>query len=101
MLFNALEFVPTCVDNPSVSTKGSFEDHPEKLERVPHGLRKAGLKVNGNKSFFAKTELECPGHRITCNGMKPSSEKAKVIPAIDTSQNQTELKSFIDIVDHC
>ena len=57
-LFDGLEFVRTYIDDLLCLTKGSFEDHLEKLERVLHRLREAGLKVNGNKSFFAKTKLE-------------------------------------------
>ena len=72
MLFDGLEFVQTYIDDPLVLTKGTFDNHLEKLERVSCQLQKAGLKVNDNKSFFAKTELKHLGHWITCNGMKPS-----------------------------
>ena len=65
MLFDGLEFVWTCINDPLVLTKGTFDDHLGKLEWVLCQLRKAGLKVNGNEAFFAKTELECLGHWIT------------------------------------
>jgi Reverse transcriptase (RNA-dependent DNA polymerase) len=55
-LFDGLEFVRTYINDLLCLTKGSFEDHLEKRERVLHRLREAGLKVNSNKSFFAKTE---------------------------------------------
>jgi Reverse transcriptase (RNA-dependent DNA polymerase) len=57
-LFDGLEFIRTYIDDLLCLTKGSFKDHLEKLERVLHRLQEAGLKVNSNKSFFAKTELE-------------------------------------------
>ena len=98
MLFDGLEFARTHIDDLLAVTKGSFEDHLEKLERVLCCLRKAGLKVNGNESFFVKTELECPGHWITCKGMKPLPEKVKAVLAIDAPKNGTELRSFIGIV---
>ena len=60
-----------------------------------------GLKVNSNESFFAKTELEHLGCWITQEGMKPSPKKVKAIPAIDTPENGTELRSHIGIVNHC
>ena len=100
MLFDGLEFVRTCINDPLALAKGSFEDHPEKLERALHRPRKAGLKVNGNESFVAKTELECLGHWITCKGMKPLPEKVKAILAIDTPKNGTELRSFIGVVNY-
>ena len=55
MLFDGLEFVQTYINDLLVLTKGIFDNHLEKLERVLCRLQKAGLKVNGNKSFFEKT----------------------------------------------
>ena len=83
MLFDSLEFVQTYINDLLALTKGSFEDHPEKLEQVPCHSRKTGLKVNGNKPFFAKTGLGCLGHWITRKGMKPLPEKVKAVLAID------------------
>jgi hypothetical protein len=57
-LFDGFEFVRTYIDDLLTLTKGTFKDHLEKLERVLYCLRQAGLKINGNKSFFTKTELE-------------------------------------------
>jgi Reverse transcriptase (RNA-dependent DNA polymerase) len=54
-LFDGFEFVRTYIDDLLTFAKGTFEDHLEKLERVLYRLRQAGLKINGNKSFFAKT----------------------------------------------
>jgi Reverse transcriptase (RNA-dependent DNA polymerase) len=82
-LFDGLEFVRTYIDDLLCLTKGSFKDHLEKLERVLHRLQEVGLKVNGNKSFFAKTKLEYLGHWITCDGIKPLPDKVKAILAID------------------
>ena len=48
-----LEFVRTYLDDVLCLTKGTFDDHLEKLERVFARLKKAGLKVNAAKSFFA------------------------------------------------
>jgi RNase H-like domain found in reverse transcriptase len=81
-------------------TKGTFEDHIEKLERVLYRLRQAGLKINGNKSFFAKTKLEYLGYWITHNGIKPLPDKVKAILAIDTPKNRKELRSFIGIINY-
>ena len=64
-MFDGLVFVQMHIDDLLCLTKGTFEDHVEKLERILFRLRKAGLKINGNKSFFAKTELECLGYWIT------------------------------------
>ena len=55
-LFDGLELVQTYIDDLLCLTKGDFSDHLEKLERILHRLQQAGLKVNGNKSFFARTK---------------------------------------------
>ena len=47
-----------------------------------------------------KTELECLGHWIAREGMKPSPEKVKAVIAIDAPKNRTELRSFIGIVNY-
>ena len=56
-LFDGLEFVRTYIDDLLCLTKGTFEDHLEKLERILARLQQAGLKVNANKLFFARSEL--------------------------------------------
>ena len=53
-LMEELEFVRVYLDDLLVISKGSLEDHLEKLDRVLEKLTKAGLKVNLRKSFFAK-----------------------------------------------
>ena len=66
-----LEFVRAYIDDLLCITKGSFEDHLEKLGMVLDRLRQAGLKVNAKKSFFAKGELEYLGYWITRSGVNP------------------------------
>jgi ribosome-interacting GTPase 1 len=51
-LMEGLEFIRTYIDDLLVITKESFEDQLEKLDLVLQQLEDAGLKVNGNKSFF-------------------------------------------------
>ena len=100
-LFDGLDFVQTHINDLLALTKGTFEDHLEKLERVLFRLKESGLKVNAKKSFFAKTELEHLGHWITRDGVKPLPDKAKAILALDAPRNQRELCGFIRIVNYC
>ena len=57
-LMEGLDFVRAYIDDLLCLTKGTFEDHLEKLERIFARLKRAGLKVNANKSFFARPELQ-------------------------------------------
>ena len=90
-LMQDLDFVHTYINDLLVLTKGSFEDHLEKLERVLVRLQQAGLKVNAKKSFFAQAKLEYLGYWITCDGIKPLPEKVKAIrlSSISTRQRTT------------
>ena len=49
-----LEYVRAYIDDLVEFTKGSFEDHLEKVEQVLTRVQDAGLKVHVKKSFFAK-----------------------------------------------
>ena len=48
-LFDGLDYVRAYIDDLLVLTKGDFDDHLSKLERVFTRLQKAGLKVNAKK----------------------------------------------------
>ena len=45
--------------------KGDYSDHLIKLEEESHCLAAANLKINAEKSFFVKSELEYLGFWIT------------------------------------
>jgi len=99
-LMEGLEFVRTYIDDLLCLTKGSYEDHLEKLELVLEKLRKAGLKVNATKSFFARSQLEYLGYWITRSGIKPVYEKVKAVMKIAEPKNRKELRSFIGVVNY-
>ena len=99
-LFDGLEFVRTYINDLLCLTKGTFEDHLEKLERILTRLQQAGLKVNANKFFFARSELEYLGYWVTRNGIKPLPAKVQAIMRIDEPKNRKELRSFIGIINY-
>ena len=99
-LMQGLEFVRTYIDDLLCLTKGSFEDHLEKLEVVLTRLKDAGLKVNAKKSCFARTELEYLGYWITRDGIKPVYKKVEAVLKIAEPKNRKELRSFIGVVNY-
>jgi len=90
-LMEALEYVRAYMDNLLVITRGTLEDHLEKLGEVLRRLRKAGLKVNTAKSFFCTHEIECLGYILTRGGIKPQQKKVQVIL---TQNPPTNVKEF-------
>ena len=61
-LMESLEYVRAFIDDLLVITRGTLEDHLDKLGEVLRRLREAGLKVNAAKSFFCTHEIEYLGY---------------------------------------
>ena len=86
-----LEFVRAYLDDLLVITKSTWEDHLRCLEKVFHRIQKAGLKVNADKSFFGKQELEYLGYWITTEGVQPIPKKVEAIRALKPPKTRKEL----------
>ena len=59
--FNGLEYVRAHIDNLLIISNGNFEDQLNKVKTVLKKLKVAGIKVNAEKSFFARDKLEYLG----------------------------------------
>jgi hypothetical protein len=99
-LFMGLDFVRAYIDDLLCITKGNFDDHLEKLERIFERLESAGLKVNAKKSFFARGELEYLGYWITRKGIQPMKNKVEAIMKIAEPKTRKELRSFIGVINY-
>ena len=55
----------------------SFEDYINKLDKVLNKLKQKGFKVNVEKSFFARNELEYLGFWITRQGIMSLPDKVE------------------------
>ncbi len=60
-LMAGLEFVHAYLDDLLIICNSTFEDHLCQLEIVLQRLRRAGLKVNAEKSSFFAPEIEYLG----------------------------------------
>ncbi len=99
-LMSTLEFVRTYLDDLLIITKGSLEDHLEKLSMVLTMLQDAGLKINADKSNFCTLETEYLGYILTRDGIKPQSNKVQVILALTPPRNVKELHSVLGMVQY-
>jgi len=82
-----------------VITRGTLEDHLEKLLReVLRRLREVGLKVNAAKSFFCTHEIEYLGYILTREGIKSKPKKVQAILALNPPHNVKELQYFLGMV---
>ena len=99
-LMHDLEYVRAYIDDLLVLTSGDLGDHLEKLDEVFRRIREAGLKINANKSFFARGELEYLGYWITRKGIQPVTKKIDAIHNIAPPKNRKELRRFIGLVNY-
>ncbi len=99
-LMATLEFVRTYLDDLLIITKGSLEDHLEKLSMVLTRLQEAGLRINADKSNFCTLETEYLGYILTRNGIKPQPNKVQSILALAPPKNVKELRRFLGMVQY-
>ncbi len=74
-LMEALEYIRAYIDNLLVITRGTLEDHLDKLREVLRGLHDAGLKVNAIKSSFCTQEIEYLGYILTREGINSQPKR--------------------------
>jgi hypothetical protein len=99
-LMEALEYVRAYIDNLLIITRGTLEDHLDKLREVLRRLHNAGLKVNAAKSFFCTHEIEYLGYILTREGIKPQPKKVQAILAVNPPNNVKELRHFLGMVQY-
>ncbi len=81
-LMEAQEYVRAYIDDLLVITRGTLEDHLDKLREVLRRLREAGLKVNAVKSSFCTQKIEYIGYILTREEIKPQPKKVQAILAL-------------------
>jgi hypothetical protein len=91
-LMATLEYIRVYIEDLLVITKGSLDDHLDKLKQVFIRLRNAGLKVNSTKFIFCVQETEYLGYILTRGGIKPQPQKVQAILALNPPNNVKELQ---------
>ena len=99
-LMASLEYVRAYIDDLLIITRGTLDDHIEKIEIVLARVRDAGLKVNAAKSFFCTHEIEYLGYILTREGIKPQNKKVQAILALNPPNSVKELRHFLGMVQY-
>eukprot|EP00985_Skeletonema_marinoi_P019190 scaffold10906_cov119-Skeletonema_marinoi.AAC.1 len=99
-LFSELEYVQAYIDDLLVLSKGTFDDHLEKLDVVLQKLSDAGLQVNAAKSNFAAHEIDYLGYHLTNEGISPQKSKVAAILALKPPRNVKELRRCLGIIQY-
>ena len=72
----------------------------QKVDTVLTRPEEAGLKVNGLKSFFGRSELEHLGCMLTQQGVKPLKKKVDAMLKIAPPKTIKQLRSFLGCVNY-
>ena len=94
------DFIRAYLDDILIITKGSYEDHLEKLAEVLKRLQKAGLQVNLPKSKIAVQELEYLGYWLTPKGIRPMAKKVEAIKNLQAPKTVKQVRSFLGMVNY-
>ena len=67
--------IPAWLDDIKIVTRGTKEQHTQKLESVPTKLENEGYKASKKKSKFYQKESVRLGHTISQDGIRPNKQK--------------------------
>ena len=78
----------------------NIDDHLQTLETVLTKLEEAENHLKHNKCFFMLPSLEYLGHKISSNGLQPTSEKVQAIHEAPVPKGVSQLKSFLGLLNY-
>ena len=81
-------------------TGKSNEKHLANLSAVLCRLATAGMKLKSDKCSFLLQEVEYLGHKISANGLQPTTEKVQAIVQAPQPTNVNQLKSFLGMMNY-
>ena len=93
-----LEFVHTCLDDLLLIYNATFEEHSSQLTIVLIKLRRAGIKVYIEKSFFFAPEIEYCGCIFYKGDVKPVQKNIQVVLDLQPPTTFKQLRIFSGVV---
>lgn len=99
-LMAGLDFVRTYLDDVLIVSKTDFSEHLNNLGQALERISKVGLKINAQKSFFGRGEIEYLGYWVTREGVQPLEKKVESILAIKEPKNRRELRAYVGLVNY-
>ena len=97
-LFNGLEYVRIYIEDLLIISNKSFEDHFKNLDKELSKLNQKGFKVNAEKFFFTRNELEYVEFRITRQGIMRVINEVEAINNIAVSTTKKQLGNLIVLI---
>lgn len=84
-----------CYLDDLILLSGTFHDHLEHLEAVFDRLKLFGLRVNREKTRFARNSVKFLGHVIVPGGIHMDPGKVAAIKDMTAPENVKQLKCFL------
>ena len=94
------DFIRAYLDDILIITKGSYQDHLDKVSEVLRRLQAAGLQVNLPKSKIAVQELEYLGYWLTPKGIRPMAKKVEAIKNLQAPKTVKQVRSFLGMINY-
>jgi Reverse transcriptase (RNA-dependent DNA polymerase) len=92
-LMAGLDFVRVYLDDCLILNKTTFTDHLAKLELAFKRLSNAGLRINADKSYFGRGEIEYLGYWVTREGIQPLPAKVDaMLLNMEEPKTKTQLR---------
>lgn len=79
----------------------SEEEHDERLNEVMKKLEESGLTLNYDNCQIGVSSMEYLGNVLTDKGLQVSDDKGKAIAQAPRPKDQSELRSFLGLVQYC
>ena len=95
-LFQGLDHVRTYIDNLLCITRGSFEDHLNKLDNILSKLKAAGLKVNAKNHYLLKPNWNTWDIGLPEKALNPSPRKFKLSYKSSNPKQRKNLEVLLD-----
>lgn len=92
-----MENVDNFIDDIIIFTQ-TFEQHLERLEELFQRLRSAGLTAKPGKCSLAYSSLNCLGHGVGNEQLRPMSDKIEAIQDAQRPETKKQLRSFLGLI---
>ena len=89
-----------CYQDDIVVTGRSEQEHLNNLQKTMHKFKASGLHLKLGKCQFFQGSITYLGHIQDKDGVQPHSGKIEAITAMPEPQNQSELRSFLGMVQY-
>ncbi|CAK1596263.1 unnamed protein product [Parnassius mnemosyne] len=80
-----------------LSPATTIDEGLAKVRKILISLRSAGLTLNIKKCYFFKRELGYLGYEVSCEGLRPGSNKTEAVASFPTPTNVHQVKQFVGL----